>query len=315
MGFDITNVTRARDVDNSIIREYDAEFLTSFEEARSLDFLTTLARQTSGGTWQIPRYNAIPVALADTKLTDGVDPDATRFTDTMVEFTPEERGMTVARTELATLQTRGMINRAAAYLVGQHAGRTRNLTLVEALDQAAADRVVRPTGVASQNAITAANVFSRDMALDLHQRMEDANIPVIPAAGAYVLVVHSKVKADIVKDTTDGGFVDVQKYAGPDRILANEVGMYQGFRVVVNNDASLVADGGASNVDVYKSYACGFNAVGRAVLQETQMRATGPFDSLGRVVSMGWYGVWQYKIVQPESLWIAETSSSYGNNS
>ena len=315
MGFDIANVTRSADVSDSVIREYDAEFLTSFEDNRSLEFLTTLARQTSGGTWQIPRYNAIDVDLADTALTDGVDPDAERLSDTMVELTPQERGKTVAKTEFASLTTRGMIDRAAAFLVGQHAGQTRTVALINAIDQLPEASRIRPTGVASKAAIAAGNVLDRNTVLDAYQRLESANIPVIPAAGAYVLVIHPKVKADLVKDTAPGGFVDVVKYASPDRALQNEIGTYMGFRVVVSNHTSMEADGGANNVDVFDSYAVGFNAVGRAILQETQMRATGPFDSLGRVVSMGWYGVWQYKLIQPESAYIIETSSSYGDNS
>ena len=314
MAFNITNVTRAQDIDDSVVKEWDAEFLTSFEENRMLDMIITLARQTMGGTWRIPRYDAIPVNFAGTRLTDGVDPDATRLTDTNIEFTPAEHGLTVAKTSLASLQTRGMIDRVAPFLVGQSAGQNATKSCILAMDAATESRTLRRSNRASTSAITAADIINRDLVYDAYQRLESANVPVIPAAGTYVLVVHAKVKADLVKDTDDGGFIDVNRYSKPDMILQNEIGMYGGFRVVVNNLATLQADAGVGNVDVYNSYACGFNAVGRATLMATEMRATGPFDSLGRAVSMGWYGIWQDRIAQPESLLKLETSSSYGNN-
>ena len=113
MGFDVTNITRSADIADSVITEFDTEFLLGFTDERPLNFLATFARQLSGGTWSIPLYDPLAVDTSSVKLTDGVDPDAERLSDRKVTFTPEELGKVVAYTEFASLTTNGMIDRVA----------------------------------------------------------------------------------------------------------------------------------------------------------------------------------------------------------
>ena len=314
MGFDVTNITRSADIADSVITEFDTEFLLGFTDERPLNFLATFARQLSGGTWSIPLYDPLAVDTSSVKLTDGVDPDAERLSDRKVTFTPEELGKVVAYTEFASLTTNGMIDRVAPRLVGIHAGQTVTRLVCDALDTADAGHTLRPEGVASQAATAASNIMDTALLRSAYNRIASANAPVVPSAGRYVLVVHQDVADDIKKDTSAGGFVDVVKYANPEMVLANEIGMIAGFRVVVNNQTTIVADGGASNVDVYKSYVVGGNGLGLAQRQPVQMRAAPPVDALGRFVRLSWYAVLQYKLVQPDSVWVIETASSFGNN-
>ena len=314
MGFDVTNITRSADVPNSVITEYDTEFLLGFTDERPIEIAVTYARQLRGGTWSTPVYDPLAVDTTAIKLTDGVDPDAERISDKKITFTPEEFGKVVANTEFASLTTAGMIDRAAARLVGIHAGQSQTRLIFEAADEADAAHTIRPSGVANRAATTAANIMDTATLRTAYNKIASVPAPVVPAAGRYLLVVHQDVADDIKKDTSAGGFIDVLKYTSPETILSNEIGMIAGFRVIVNNNITLHADGGASNVDVYTSYVLGGLGIAIANLQGVQMRATPPVDGLGRFYRLGWYGVFQYKIAMADSVWKIETASSFGDN-
>ena len=135
-----------------------------------------------------------------------------------------------------------------------------------------------------------------------------------PIGGEYVLVAHDDVIADLREATAVGSWVDVSKYATPETVLRNEVGMYKGFRVVRNNDATITADAGAGAVDTYNSYVLGANALGLATSKVPGMVATGPFDKLARFVNLGWYGVFSYGIVDTDAVFKIVTASSKGVN-
>ena len=316
MAFDVTNITRSMDIPNSVITEYDTEFLLAFTEERQLQFATSFARQLMGGTWSIPLYDPLAVNTSNITLTDGTDPDAERITDAKVTFTPKEYGKVVAKTEFAQLTTNGQIDRVCARLVGLHAGQSMTRLAMEALDAADDDHTLRPAGVANRGATAAGSIMDEALLRRAYNAIASENAPVLPSAGSYVLVVHQDVADDIKKDKTAGGFIDVNKYsgAGLNTILMNEIGMYAGFRIVVNNLTTMHADGGSGNVDVYTSYVLGGNGLGLANRQAVQMRMTPPVDGLGRFYRLGWYGVFEYKIVQPDSVWKIETSSSFGDN-
>ena len=314
MGLDIQNITRSRDIPNSVITEYDTEFLLAFTDERPLDFAATFARQLMGGVWSIPLYTPLSVDTSAAALTDGTDPDATRITDQRVTFSPKEYGAVVAKTEFAQLTTNGQIDRACARLVGINAGQTVTRLICEAMDEADDAHTIRPSGVANDAATVATSILDEATLRTAYNKIAAANAPVVPAAGNYVLVVHQDVADDLKKDKSSGGFIDVLKYARPDTILMNEIGMYGGFRIVVNNQGTINADAGTGNVDIYNSYVIGGNGLGLAQRQAVQMRMTPPVDGLGRFYRLGWYGVFEYKIVQPDSLWVIKTASSFGDN-
>jgi N4-gp56 family major capsid protein len=146
----------------------------------------------------------------------------------------------------------------------------------------------------------------------MYNKLARANVSTIN--GEYVMIAHDDVISDLRNDTGAGSWVDVSKYATPDTVLRNEVGMYKGFRVVRNNHATFGDQSGAGTVDAYNSYFIGFNALGKAVSKEPGMVATGPFDKLARFVNMGWYGVMKYGIIDTDAVWVAKTASSQGAN-
>ena len=63
-----------------------------------------------------------------------------------------------------------------------------------------------------------------------YNKLARASVPMID--GAYVMVAHDDVIADLREATVAGSWTDVSKYATPETVLRNEVGMYKGFRAV-----------------------------------------------------------------------------------
>ena len=88
-------------------------------------------------------------------------------------------------------------------------------------------------------------------------------------------------------DTATGAWVDVGKYANPQSVLQNEVGMYAGIRWLRSGNATITTDGGAGTVDIYNTNVVGFNALGRADTIPPKLVITGPFDVLGRFLNIG----------------------------
>ena len=84
--------------------------------------------------------------------------------------------------------------------------------------------------------------------------------------------------------------------------------------MVKSTGVSVHTDAGASAVDSYDTQFIGRNAMGRAVSKDPTLTITGPFDMLGRVLNVGWYGVIEYKIVDQAAHWMITSASSYGTN-
>ena len=126
------------------------------------------------------------------------------------------------------------------------------------------------------------------------------------------MIAHDDVIHDIREQSGANSWIDAHKYALPEALLRNEVGMYKGFRVIRDNLSTIVVDEGVANADVYHSYCVGFNALGYAVSHDIEMRATGPFDKLGRFVNLGWYGCLKYQVIEEQALVLLKSCSSVG---
>lgn len=85
-------------------------------------------------------------------------------------------------------------------------------------------------------------------------------IDVRPRAGAdFIGIIHPYVAYDLVGDNTAGGFIDVMRYADPQRILQGEVGKIAGVRFLMTTNVN--TSGSAPNV-LYSTYICGQGGVG-----------------------------------------------------
>jgi N4-gp56 family major capsid protein len=302
------NLSGTAQVDDSVVQEFDAEFRVALAEQGSASQFASMRRDFEAKSISLPKYEQL--ALATTPLVETEDLDSEAMSDSAVIVTPQEYGKVVTTTKLASLQTKGMADRAAARLVGINAGRTDNKLAILAMD---ASTNVIYSNVGGQAAIEAADVMTGSILGQAYNKLARNNALGV-ANGDYVLIAHDDVIHDIREQSGANSWIDAHKYALPEALLKNEVGMYKGFRVIRDNLSTIIADGGLGTVDVYRSYAVGFNALGLGVSMPIEMRATGPYDKLNRFVNLGWYGVMKYQIVEQAALWTIETSSSVGAN-
>ena len=97
--------------------------------------------------------------------------------------------------------------------------------------------------------------------------------------------------------------------------MQNEIGMLGGFRIISSPLVSVNTDAGNSTVDTYHSQFYGFNAFGYAESDAPGGVISGPFDNLGRFVDVGWYGVYEFGLVDTNAHWLVTSASSIGSNS
>lgn len=311
------NMSTTADVDDSIISEFDTEFRLAFAEQGVGAQFSSLKRDIGAKSISLPKYDHL--ALATTPLDEDDDVDSEKLVDSAVIVTPQEYGKVVTTTKLANLQTGGMADRAAARLVGINAGRTRNRLALLALD--AGTQIIYGGDATAVNEIVVADIMTSTIMGKAFNKLSRASVPGLQG-NDYFAIMHDDVIHDIREGSGANSWIDAHKYALPEALLRNEVGMYKGFRVVRDNLATVALSAGADvggppseqNADVYNSYFVGFNALGEAVSQDIEMRATGPFDKLARFVNMGWHGVFNFKIVDNQALVVAKTASSVGVN-
>jgi N4-gp56 family major capsid protein len=300
---DFTQVmTGTAQVDDSIILEFEAQFLLAQAEQGVADQFVSWKKDIGAKSISIPKYDHL--ALATTPLNEKEDVDSEALSDTDVLFTPAEYGNVVTTTKLANLQTGGKADLAAARLVGINAGRTQNRLALIAAD--GSSQVIFGDGT-TFDTVTQAGIMSPTImgkAFNLLARKNSVGL----VNGDYIMIAHDDVIHDLREGTASGTWQDVHKYALPSEVLRNEVGMYKGFRVIRDNLSTIAANVGS--VQVYNSYFMGFNALGKAMSQEVMVKLTGPFDKLGRFVNVGWHGVMQYGIVENDALVVARTASS-----
>ena len=297
------NLSGSAQVDDSIVKEFDAEFRTQLTELGHAAQFTSVKRGIKGESVSMPRYNQL--VLDTTPLDELEDVASEALVDDKIILTPLEYGKAVTTTKLASLVTAGMADKAAARMVGVNAGRTDNKLALLALD--ASSNVLIAGGGVDADAITQTDIMGDSLMNKAYNKLSRANAVGV-ANGEFVMICHEDVIFDLRDGAGAGTWQDAHKYTSPETVLRNEVGMYRGFRVIRDNLSTVAANVGG--IDVYKSHFIGFNALGKAESQAIEMRATGPFDKLNRFVNLGWHGVFQYGIVEQDALWTIDSASS-----
>jgi N4-gp56 family major capsid protein len=308
------NLTGTAQLDNSAVtEEIKTEFIVQYTQANVMDSFVEYAREIQAKSISFPRYSTL--ATAETALTEREDITSAAMSDTEVILTPVEYGNAVTTTKLVDLQTGGRAMRGAIRLVAINMAETLNVLATRALE--ASTNVVYGGSAGSKAALAAGDVMSGGVLDKVYNKLARASVPAHPLTGTYVAFLHEDQIFDLRSASAANSWTDVNKYNNELPVLQNEVGMYKGFRIVRNNHSLLEADAGAGSpatVDVYTASFLGFNGLGKAESAMPSIVMTGPFDKLGRFVNIGWYGVLQYKIIEPTAVYKALTSSSVGAN-
>ena len=313
-------VTGASAIADSAIAMMQKAFYISASDNIVIDQLASYKFQEKAKAVDFVKFTKLDKATS--ALTDnGLDATAEAVADTKVTLTPLEYGNVVTVTSLATLHSGGKIDLAVPKLIGTNMAESINSLGLARLNASAdsdiTDYYSAEAGSAgtyntteADSDLAAGDIINYNMLQAAHNKLISNNIQPFNG-GYYALVVHPHVAGDIVKMTE---FKDYNKYTSQDRLFRNEIGALSGFRIITSTGAPIGTDTGASNVDGYHSMAMGQNALGKAVSLEPELRITGPFDNLGRAYNLGWYGCFQYDVIDGNALVRLNTSSSYGAN-
>jgi N4-gp56 family major capsid protein len=303
-----TNMTGTAQVDDSVVQAYAAQFLIAANETQTMDDFATVKEDIGAKSITITKFGLL--VPTTTALNEREDVGGSAMSDSGIVITPKEFGDAVTTTALANLQSGGKVDVAAAKLAAIQATQSQS--------KLACVRLAASSNVVSANAAGVASIVGTDVMTPqfmniVYNKLARKNVPFI-GSNMYVAVMHDDVIHDLRNATGAGSWMDVQKYTNADTILRNEVGSIAGFRIIRNNLNAPVADEGAGAVDNYYSIFLGFNGLGKAVSKQVALRLTGPFDKLARLVNIGWYGVYDYSIVDTDAVFTGVTASSLGVN-
>jgi len=295
-------------LNDSLKLAFESQFIIANSNVNVMDAFMSYRQSIGAVSIKMARYDLLNLAI--TPLDEQDDPASEVMADSPILFTPKEHGNVVTTTNLVGLQSGGQSAMAAMSVIGINMGETTNKLATLAAETTG--NVLFADGTADDTSLVAGDIMTGDLMNNVYNKLARANVPKIN--GAYVALMHDDVINDLRASSVTGEWMDVNKYANPGQVLTNEIGMYRGFRVVLNNHATFADQGGAGVVDAYKSTFLGFNGLGMAQSQIPSIRVTGPFDKLARFVNIGWLGTFEYGIVEPAAVWQMVSASSVGAN-
>ena len=194
-----------------------------------------------GKTIEFRRFNSLPKALSP--ITEGVTPTGSKLTVTPVTATVDQYGDYVELTDMLELTSVDPVVVEATRQLADQAGRT--------IDTVVRNQIIGGTNVnycsavaedGTETAVKARYELTPDCKLTVRDVFKAAaqlramNAPTID--GAYVAVIHPYVAFDLMQDAK-GQWVDIQKYADPEKIIAGEIGSLGGVRFIQSSEAKI----------------------------------------------------------------------------
>jgi len=257
------------------------------------------------------------LAAATSELTETSDVTAVAMSDSTVTVTLREYGNTINTTAKARGTDYTAVDADAANLIGFNAGIS--------LDTLARDVLVGGTNVkfegqATQGAITASDTYSAASIREVVAGLRGDNV--MPFIGtSYIGMIHPDQSVDLRAETGAAGWAEPVNNTGGEayRRWQGIVGTFEGVSWIETPRVNLVADGGASNVDVYQSLILGQECLAKAFSSSEsaavpQVRRGPVTDSLMRFHPVGWYWLGGYARFREAAIRRYETASSIGAN-
>ena len=253
---------------------------------------------------------------ATSALTEATDVTAVALTDSAVTVTLAEYGNAV----ITTAKVRGTsflnVDADAANIVGYN--------MADSLDKIVSDVAnggsnVTHVGQTSRGAITASDVYTAAEGRKAVAQLRTRNAPGW-SNGNYMAVIHPDVSYDLRGDTAVTDVIQYQLYQEGAPIKAGSIGTFNGIEYIENPRAGLIADGGASTVDVYQTLICGRQGLAKAFSRAPGFGpepsiVVGPVtDTLRRFNPIGWYHLVGYGRFREACLQRVESASSIGDN-
>jgi N4-gp56 family major capsid protein len=268
------------------------------------------------------------LAQAITPLNELVDPDATAAGNpTTVSVTLNEYGNAILVSNKLDLfsftdVTAGLVNQVAWNLVDSVDLLVQNVlaTGTQTLRTDGTTKVSygfgsTPTNPIALTAIDSDSVFNSDMARFAVTQLRTNKVH--PNKDSYYTAyIHPQVAYDLRRETGAAAWRDPHVYSAAGNIWAAEIGEYEGACYIETPRAQNVQSGagaGATQTRVFNTYYTGQQALAEAVAEEFHTVRGPVVDKLTRFQPLGWYGVAGWSLYRPESLIVAQSTSSARN--
>jgi len=235
--------------------ELDADELTKFEEGvifgytpeLVVDQVATVRSQAAAKTIQFAKYANL--SLITSRITDGEEVASVVLADSTATLSPVEYGNAITLQKSADVQSGFKAGAAAGFLIGRNAGASLDKLAMTALEGFSTTQIW-PNGKTATTQLTDSDVLDSAFAHRLHNKLARLNVPGING-GMYVGIAHEDLLYDLKMDAGAAGWTEVNKYANPDNVLMNEVGMFAGIRWLRSSNATITSDGGSGTTDSY----------------------------------------------------------------
>lgn len=240
-----------------------------------------------------------------TPLLENIDVDSVSMSSKALSVSMDEYGTAVTTTNLLRGTSMIPIDPLVAERVGYNAGKSMDRIAKNALDVASVtyDDATTTSITEIGSSSTYLNSYLLQEGVSL---LEEANVRPFMSE-AYVLVVSPKQAQHLKAENTNQGWRYVtsrNEGAAMNSIYRGEIGMYEGVRIVVNNNLGASTTGylmGAEALAKVHSDAPGFGPQPRVVVSPV-------VDKLRRFASIGWYHLVGYSVFRPEALIRVTTS-------
>lgn len=259
-----------------------------------------------------------------TPLNELVDPDAVAAgAPTTVSVTLQEYGNAILVTNKLDLfsftdVTAGLVNQVAWNLIDSVDLLVQNVLAQGTQTLRRGGGVVgygfgtTPTNPIALTDITATDVFTSDMARLAVVQLRTNKVH--PNKGnLYTAYIHPQVSYDLRRETGGAAWRPPHEYSAAGNIWAGEIGSYEGAAYIETPRVQNVQTGsgsGGTQTRVFNTYFTGQQALAEAVAEEFHTVRGPVVDKLTRFQPLGWYGVAGWSLYRPESLIVAQTSSS-----
>ncbi len=303
-----TTVTDAGVLDADEVTQFEQGVIFGVSPELVADQAATIKREAQAKTIQFATYSNL--SLATSALTDGEEVTSAAMADASYTITPLEYGNVITLARNADIESGNKAGGAAGFLIGRNAGATLDKLAITAL-YGFTTTVIYPNSALAASTLATSDTLVGFFANRLYNKLARANVAGI--GGSYIGIAHDDCLHDLRVDQDASGWVDVSKYADPQSVLRNEVGMFAGIRWLRSSNVTVTANSNGT-IDSYKVCVMGFNALGRGSSTDLELKVRGPFDKLGRYLHYGWYWKGAYAVIDTANMVQGIVASSVGAN-
>lgn len=260
------------------------------------------------------------LVAATTPLTEGTTPAGKDLSITAISKTLAQYGDFVKVSDVLDMQAKDPVIAETSEVLGEQAAETVNQIIA---NEISAGTNVRYAGTAATtNTLTASDVLTGAVVKKAVRDLRKNNIPTF-ADGYYHATISADQAYDLMSDTSNGGWIEVNKYINNRPLLKGEIGEYAGVRFRISSEIPTVEQTntgeGATNIIVHKALIYGKDAYGvpeigagaaKPKIIVKEKGSAGTEDPLNQRSSIGWKSMFACKRLNELAIVRVETGVS-----